>query len=467
LLTKDNIIKKRASGILLHITSLPNKAGSNGDLGRQAYRFADFLYEAGQSYWQILPLNPPCSLSDPSPYNCLSAFAGNIKLIAPEFLPKSSEIIKTRKFADFCNDNKYWLDDYCLFVTLKNFYSAQWQNWPKPLRTRLPGALKKAHQEFESDIQRQKILQFLFFEQWFALKKYCNDLGIRIIGDMPIYVADKSADVWANQEIFKLDREGRPIFISGVPPDAFSRTGQLWGNPIYNWKAISQTRYRWWIERIKLNLKLYDVLRIDHFRGLVKFWQVRAVEKTAVNGKWVKGPGQELFKALYKELPKAEFIAEDLGYITADVRELVQKLGLPGMKVLLFAFDDLSGKNPYLPHNHTQNFVVYTGTHDNNTIKGWFEKEARSKQKHALFAYLGQKVEAEKLSWELIRMAMNSVANTAIIPMQDILGLGSQARMNYPSKTKGNWRWQLENGQISTILAKRLRKITQLYNRLP
>ncbi len=497
-------MKKRASGVLLHITSLPGEYGI-GDFGSQAYRFADFLSKAKQCYWQILPLNPPHSRINISPYNCLSAFAGNTSLISPEMLYKSgylnkSDIVpvgkfpsedvdykraeafretifnklldnnalknETEKFEKFCIDNKGWLDDYALFIGLsEHFKTTDWSTWPKQLRDRKTGALREAGETVRDYSEKEKALQYIFYKQWFALKKYCNELGISIIGDMPIYVSYQSADVWANQKIFKLDKSRRPVFKSGVPPDLFSKTGQLWGNPVYKWQVLKEQDYHWWIERMRQNLKLYDIFRIDHFRGFVKFWQVPGGDKTAMNGKWIKGPGEDLFNTLYKYLPSAQIIAEDLGFITSDVRELVKKLNLPGMKILHFAFSDTSGKNPYLPHNHIENCIVYPGTHDNNTTIGWFEKELKANQKKALFEYLGHKFSGRELPWVLIRMAMASVAETAIIPMQDLLGLGPEARMNYPAKIQGNWKWRMKKGQVNDKLANQLAKLTELYGR--
>lgn len=497
-------MKKRASGVLLHITSLPSLYGI-GDFGPEAYRFADFLSRAKQCYWQILPLNPPHSRMNISPYNCLSTFAGNTSLISPELLYKSGYLKKsdmkdadefpresvdykrantfreklfkkivdsdslgceTEKLEKFCADNKDWLDDYAFFIGLsRHFKTTDWSQWPKQIRDRKTSALKEACETVKASCEKEKALQYIFYKQWFALKKYCNELGISIIGDMPIYVAYHSSDVWANQKIFKLNREKKPVFKSGVPPDLFSKTGQLWGNPVYKWNVLKNQDYYWWIERMRQNLKLYDIFRIDHFRGFVKFWQVPGKEKTAINGKWIKGPGEDLFNTLYKYLPTAQIIAEDLGYITSDVRELVKKLNLPGMKILHFAFSDTSGKNPYLPHNHIENCIVYPGTHDNNTTIGWFEKELSVKQKKILFEYLGHKYSTRELPWVLIRMSLGSVAETAIIPMQDLLGLGPEARMNYPAKIQGNWRWRLKKNQINDRLANELAKLTELYGR--
>ena len=497
-------MNKRASGVLLHITSLPSKYGI-GDFGPQAYQFADFLSKAKQSYWQILPLNPPHNRINISPYNCLSAFAGNTSLISPELLYKSGYIKKSdipgtagfpenvldykkaesfraiifsklfdseklkkesKSFENFCTENKNWLNDYALFIALiKHFKTTDWAKWPKQIRDRKPAALKEASETVKTNCEKEKVLQYIFFKQWFDLKKYCNKLGIEIIGDMPIYVAYQSSDVWANPEIFKLDRTKKPVFKSGVPPDFFSKTGQLWGNPVYNWKVIKRQDYKWWIERTEQNLKLYDIFRIDHFRGFAKFWQIPGNDKNAIRGKWIKGPGEDFFKSLYKHFPSAQIIAEDLGLITPDVRALLKKLDLPGMKVLHFAFSDTTGKNTYLPHNYIENCIVYTGTHDNNTTTGWFKNDLSPKQKAALFAYLGRKVSGKDISWELIKMAMGSVAKTAIIPMQDLLSLSSEARMNHPAKTRGNWNWRLKQSQIDNKTADKLAKITELYGR--
>ena len=497
-------MNKRASGVLLHITSLPGKYGI-GDFGPQAYRFADFLGKAKQSYWQILPLNPPQSRINISPYNCLSAFAGNTNLISPEILCKSGYIKKNdistsdrfaensldsqkatsfrvkifsklfesdklkkerKSFEKFCVENKNWLDDYALFISLsKYFKTTDWSKWPKQIRDRKAAALKEISEILKSDCEKEKILQYIFFKQWFALKKYCNKLGIEIIGDMPIYVAYQSSDVWANPEIFKLDRCKKPAFKSGVPPDFFSKTGQLWGNPVYNWETIKKQNYKWWLERTKQNLKLYDIFRIDHFRGFAKYWQIPGKDKNAIHGKWIKGPGEDFFKALYKRFPSAQIIAEDLGLITPDVKELLKKLDLPGMKVLHFAFGDTSGKNTYQPHNYIENCIVYTGTHDNNTTLGWFRKDLSSKHKSVLFTYLGHKISNKDITWELIRMAMSSVAKTAIVPMQDLLNLDAEARMNHPAKTKGNWNWRLKQNQINNKLASQIAKITELFGR--
>jgi 4-alpha-glucanotransferase len=504
---KGNILTmgKRASGILLHITSLPSKYGI-GDFGPQAYKFADFLARAGQSYWQVLPLSPINSKGNYSPYNCTSAFASNTLFISPELLYQQGLLTKkdiqnrpafpkgqvdyrkansykkrllntayehfkdSRKISDyeqFCLENKGWLEDYATFVALsRHFRPRRWCNWPAGLKNRKKSALKSLRGQLQDAIDLEKFLQFVFFKQWFSLKKYCNHQGVRLIGDIPIYVDYDSADLWTHPEIFKLTKTGKPRFIAGVPPDSFSRTGQLWANPVYDWQVLKNTGYRWWIQRIKHNLSLFDIVRIDHFRGFVSYWQVPASHKTAEKGKWVDGPGEDFFNNLFRHFSPPSFIVEDLGYITVDVRALVKKFQLLGTKVLLFAFDGDPKTNPHYPDNYVEDSAVYTSTHDCNTIRGWFEKEATQEQKKKLFCYLGRKVPVGKVHWELIRSAMDSVCNTVIIPIQDILGLGEQARMNHPATVRGNWRWQLRAGQITPAISKKLVKLSRLYGRV-
>ena len=503
---------KRASGLLLHITSLPSKYGI-GDFGPEARRFADFLARAKQRYWQMLPLNPPTLRQNPySPYNSISAFAGNWLLISPDLLYRQGFLSKrdiqdcpgfeeakvdypmvisyktgllnaayerfknSRRRQDyerFCIENAGWLEDFAVFAALrKHFQPRLWRNWPAELRTRREKALISAKTDLKETISREKFLQYLFFSQWFALKRYCNRLGIEIIGDIPIYVAYDSADVWGHPEIFKLDRCGNPEFVSGVPPDLFSRTGQLWGNPTYNWPALKKTNYSWWLQRIEHNLKMFDRVRIDHFRGFFRYWQVPAPAAGAKNGKWMKGPADDFFNVLFKRFSPGSFIAEDLGYITNDIKTFIKKHGLTGMKVLQFAFDpprrrrrvEAGGdpdENTHYPRNHTRNSVVYTGTHDNNTAVGWFKKEATKEQKARLFDCLGRKVSAHQIHWELINLALASVANLAVIPVQDILGLDGRARMNRPSTIRGNWRWRLASEQLTPQIAKKLATLTE------
>lgn len=498
-------MKRRGSGILLHITSLPSSYGI-GDLGPSAYQFVDFLSETKQSFWQILPLKPTSTAHGNSPYSSFSAFAGNTLLISPERLveegllskadikdhpsfPDETVIYKTvteyktelfrtaygnfkkRKqkdygFEAFCNENRYWLDDYVLFVTLKESFSgAVWSEWLEDIRDRKGGVSNGLKGKLKDKIEMEKFLQYVFYKQWHSLRAYCNSKDIQIIGDIPIYVNYDSADVWANPRIFKLDENRRPTFMAGVPPDYFSSTGQLWGNPVYNWDFLRETEYAWWIRLIEHNLELFNIIRLDHFRGLVAYWEVPAGEETAINGRWVEVPARDFFDKLLKRFPSLPIIAEDLGIITPDVREIVDLYGFPGMKLLLFAFGDDVATNPYVPHNHVKNCVVYTGTHDNNTAKGWFRKEARPEDKQRLFQYLGREVSEETVHRELIRMAMMSVADLVIIPMQDILGLGEEARMNVPATADGNWRWRLLPEQLTPSLIASLSELTCIYGR--
>lgn len=498
-------MNKRGSGILLHITSLPSPFGV-GDLGPWAYRFADFLSQTKQSYWQILPLNPTDQTSGNSPYNSNSAFAGNTLLISPELLIESgfltkkdidaiplfpnercdySSVIpykvqlfhqaykrfKTNKierntYEEFCTQNGEWLEDFALFVVMKNHFNGKaWSEWKEGLRDRNPEDLEKIRNNFYDELDREKFLQYLFFKQWFSLKRYCNEKGIKLIGDIPIYVNYDSVDVWTNTDIFKLDEEKKPLFSAGVPPDYFSKTGQLWGNPIYRWDVLQRTGFKWWFQRIAHNFQLFDIVRIDHFRGFVAFWEVPANEKTAINGYWVAVPAAEFFTALLEKFPTISLIAEDLGFITPDVKEIMNHFGFPGMRILLFAFGEDLPTHPYLPHNYIPNCIVYTGTHDNNTVRGWFKNETTPQDRQRLFRYLGSKVSVGQLPKKLIRLAMMSIANTVIIPMQDILGLGEEARMNRPSTTIGNWEWRLLPDQLTSSHAEMLLELTYTYGR--
>lgn len=499
------MLNKRASGILLHISSLPSDYGI-GDLGPEAYKFVDFLIKSGQSYWQILPLNYTIARAAHSPYNCCSAFAGNPLLISPDplyrdgFLKKSEiknvpTFSKTRieynrvsaykkslfrlvydrfrkrnEFLDtykqFKIENKFWLDDFVTFISIRDyFHNRSWHTWPRQIRDRRGKEFKDIKTKLCNEIEQQYFLQYLFYRQWGELKRYCTKRGVRIIGDVPIYVVYDSSDVWANPEIFKLDRYKKPKYIAGVPPDYFSRTGQLWGNPIYDWQNMKKTNYKWWMGRISHNMKMFDLVRIDHFRGLVGFWQVPASRRTAKNGRWIKVPKDDFFKALLKHIPADSIIAEDLGYITDDVKETIEKFSLATMKVLHFAFDGNPSDNPHIPHNHVENCIVYTGTHDNNTTKGWFKEEASQEQKKRLSEYLDIRVSSKEIHWQFIQMAMSSVAKLAIIPAQDILGLRGTARMNRPASKKGNWLWRLNSGQLNSNLARQLKKLTQTYAR--
>lgn len=496
---------KRGSGILLHITSLPSSYGI-GDLGPGAYRFADFLTKTAQCFWQILPINPTCTAYGNSPYSSYSAFAGNSLLISPDlmvedgFLSKSNikghssclnervdyravtkykkrvfqiaydenkkRIEKDHEFERFCAESSCWLDDYALFIALKeHFKGVIWSNWPEDLRDREKGTIKKWEERLTERMSMEKFIQYIFFRQWSSLKNYCNSKNIQIIGDMPISVNYDSSDVWANPEIFKLDRKKRPIFVAGVPPGYFSSTGQLWGHAVYKWDVLKETQYSWWVKRIEHNLKLFDMFRLDHFRGFVAYWEVRANEKTAINGRWVKAPVKDFFNTLFKHFPYLPIIAEDLGHITPDVREIIDLFGFPGMRVLLFAFRKNFPASPHLPHNYAKNRVVYPGIHDNNTIKGWFRKEVSPEEKKRIYKYIGRKVSGKEIHLEFIRLVMMSIADIVIISMQDILGLGEEARMNRPSTSKGNWKWRLLRQQLTPSLTKRFLQITKIYGR--
>ncbi len=497
----------RSSGVLLHPTSLPG-AWSIGDLGAQAYRFVDFLQQAGQTLWQILPLGPT-GYGD-SPYQCFSAMAGNMLLISPEQLVEASLINQADldqvaaphqaafpsatvdygashafksdllarsfehfrshgsasqrdEFARFCQEQASWLDDYALFIALKQQHDgASWHTWDRDLARRKKSAIKRAGEQLRDQIELEKYKQYVFFGQWLPLKAYANERGIRIMGDMPIFVAYDGADVWANPQLFYLDDDGLPTVVAGVPPDYFSATGQLWGNPLYRWDQMAKRGYGWWTERIGVALQVYDMLRIDHFRGFAAYWEVPAGEETAINGQWVPGPGAALFKAIERKLGQLPLIAEDLGLITEDVHELRDQFDLPGMIVLQFAFGG-KADNIYLPHNHGKNSVVYTGTHDNDTTIGWFDNLDFESQEHVR-RYLGHS--ADDIAWDLLRMALASVGDMAIIPLQDLLRLDSSARMNTPGVPNGNWAWRFSEQDLSDGLAAGLRLLTETYGRI-
>lgn len=488
----------RASGILLHPSSLPGPYGI-GDLGPDAHRFVDFLSRSGQHFWQMLPLTPTDPAANHSPYHSISTFAGNPLLISPRLLLEQgwlqSEDLKRvpafdaqqigyaavhrfklrllhRAFARFevnppqdrlqaferAHD---WLGDYALFAALNDHYRGrQWCDWPPALRDRMPKALKEAGRRFEQQVLYYKMVQLLFYQQWENLQAHCRRNAVQLIGDMPIYMPLHSADVWSRRELFNLRADGRPAAVSGVPPDYFSRTGQLWGHPLYRWDALRGEGFAWWIERVRHHLGCFDRIRIDHFRGLVAYWEVPAGETTAVNGHWLPGPATDLLTRLALTMSQLPLIAEDLGTIDADVRETMQRFELPGMRVLLFAFGDDFPQGSFLPHNHTPNCIVYTGTHDNNTALGWFEQEAGASERRRLFSYLGREVASREVPWELIRLAMQSVARTAVVPLQDVLGLGGGARMNRPASRRGNWRWRAQENDFSRDTAARLREIT-------
>jgi len=478
---------KRASGVLLHITSLPSAFGI-GDLGPESYRFADLLASHGQRYWSILPLSPTRLEFGNSPYFTSSAFAGNPLLISPERLAEEGFVSKldakqaaansTRvdfktvyklkaavleeaygnykktgllkpDFEAFCSQQEKWLNDYALYTVLRQKTGQPWHQWLPSLRTHDPKALAQKQLRHKGEIEAEKFSQYLFFRQWGSLKQYCKTRQISIIGDMPFYLAHDSVDVWAHQEFFSLYRNGNPRYVGGVPPDYFSATGQLWGTPVYNWHKHEASGFEWWLNRTKHNLMLYDRLRLDHFRGFVAYWRVPARAKTAINGRWIKAPSEAFFEKLKAAFPSLPFIAEDLGYIDEPVRQEIHRLGVPGMRVLLFGFSDSAG-NPHFFRNHVENSVVYSGTHDTNTVRGWFTNEANAKEKQVLFQLIGKRVTANQVSAEVVKLAQSSIADLCIVPMQDALGLGAEARMNNPSKGKGNWRWRATAEQLSS-----------------
>ena len=502
----------RASGILLHPTSLPGQFGI-GDLGDQAYAFIDFLAASGQSLWQVLPLGPT-GYGD-SPYQCFSAFAGNPLLISPKrlleygllsaddlnggprFRPSRVDfgrVIEYKKaliekafrtfkrshhgelraqFLQFCQSSEWWLEDYALFRALKDAHrGVAWTEWESQFTVRDAAALTFARKELRDRVESEQFVQFLFFKQWSALKAYCRERQIRIIGDAPIFVARDSADVWAHPEFFKLDGRRQPIVQAGVPPDYFSKTGQLWGNPIYDWSAIRATGFKWWIDRLRMTFQMVDILRIDHFRGFAACWEVPGQDLTAERGQWVEVPGRQLFTTLQNTFGEMPIIAEDLGVITPDVEALRDDFGFPGMRVLQFAFRGDS-KTIDLPHNYVRNCVVYTGTHDNDTTVGWFNSKAgesstRSaeqieRERKYCLDYLDS--DGSEIHWDMIRAAWASVANTAVVPLQDLLGLGSRARMNLPASEHGNWQWRFSGGALTQKISSRLRELTVLYGR--
>jgi 4-alpha-glucanotransferase len=494
----------RSSGILLHPTSLPSPFGI-GDLGKDAYEFIDFLHNAKQKYWQILPLGPTGYGN--SPYMCYSAIAGNPLLISPAQLLKDSLLktadledlptfsthkvdfdlaieVKTKlfhlayqrfqtktnqehqaNFDRFCHSQIYWLDDYALFMAVRQAQgNKSWHEWAElDLVKRETHALIHWQNKLKDQINYHKFIQFKFFEQWIELKQYAHKHEIEIIGDIPIYVAHDSADVWANQELFELDPDtGLAALMAGVPPDYFSETGQLWGNPVYNWEKLVHTQFNWWIQRFESLLKLVDVIRVDHFRGFQAFWAVEQGEETAMNGRWIKAPGAELFATIQNKWGHLPILAEDLGVITPDVEALRDGFGFPGMKVLQFAFGS-DNANPFLPFNYGHNFVVYTGTHDNDTTVGWFEK-LTGRERDRLLLYIGG-VGADGIHWDLIRLAMSSVANIAIFPLQDILGLDGGSRMNFPGVAEGNWSWRYDPAVLNELIQIRLKNLTEICGR--
>jgi 4-alpha-glucanotransferase len=496
----------RGCGILLHITSLPSRFGI-GDLGPAARDFLGFLRAAGQSYWQILPVGPTNPFIGNSPYSSDSAFAGNPVLISPEdvvaagyldqadlagfssafdasrcdyagagefkerllrlaFARHGGRVAADPAFVLFCRENAHWLDDYALFCALKGrFGGAMWSAWPGEVAGRDPGALARAGLELAAETAYVRFVQYLFMGQWRALRAACREAGILLIGDAPIYVHFDSADVWASQRYFKLGEDRNPSVVAGVPPDYFSATGQRWGNPVYDWEALRADGYVWWEKRLRQNLMLFDYVRLDHFRGFEAYWEIPADKDTAVEGTWVKAPGKDFFTVMRRRFPCLPIIAEDLGVITPGVRELRDGNGFPGMVILLFAFGESMNDSPDPPHFHCRERVVYTGTHDNNTARGWFENESSPRDRNRFFEYVGYQTDAAGFPLALMRLALSSVADMAVVPMQDVLGLGSEGRMNMPSIAAGNWSWRMVPGQATGELAGMLGRLAALYGR--
>ncbi len=513
------MLQERQSGILLHPTSLPGPYGI-GDLGPQAYRFADFLAETGQSLWQVLPLGPTGYGN--SPYMSFSVFGGNPLLISPDILTgegllepseietapeehsgriRYEEIIEPKfrmldkayrrfhrnaagnppsEFTAFMEQNRFWLEDYALFMALKEAHGGRtWSEWDGDAMRRVPGALRRCGRELDGRIEFQRFLQYAFFRQWNALKEYCHEKGIHIIGDIPIYVAYDSADVWGNRELFHLDDEGKPLVVAGVPPDYFSATGQRWGNPIYRWDLMAERGFRWWIDRFRTNFTLADIVRLDHFRGYEAYWEIPAAEETAVNGRWVEGPGTELFDMVRESLEALgigfDVIAEDLGVITPEVDRLRDDLGFPGMRILQMGFGNDPKAAEYRPHNFIRNCVVYTATHDHNTTVGWFTAEPGTQstqsreeiESERSFAVRYTNSDGSEIHRDFLRMALASVAKTAIFPLQDVMGLGTESRMNRPGSPGGNWEWRFREGDLTPEISGQLAELVRLYERDP
>lgn len=504
---------ERASGLILHPTSLPGPYGI-GDLGEAAFKFVDFLAAAGQTYWQILPLGPT-GYGD-SPYQCFSAFAGNTLLISPEKLIEDdlitdADLADTPAFDDnkvdyggvynwkthllakayegfhhvtsvdlrgrferFMQENGFWLDDYALYRAIKaDNRQVAWYEWPEKLRLRDRDTLVAASERLFEQIQAEKFYQFLFFRQWAAVKEYAHSNGIKIIGDIPIFVALDSSDVWCNQSKFKLNPDGSAKVVAGVPPDYFSKTGQLWGNPIYDWEAMRSDGFRWWAARMYATLQMVDIVRVDHFRGFAASWEVPGGDETAENGRWVDVPGKALFSLLQRAIGELPVIAEDLGVITPDVEELRDGFGFPGMRILQFAFGG-DAANHDLPHNYIRNCAAYTGTHDNDTTVGWWLSQAGagstrddaaiSREREYSLKYLDS--DGSEIHWDMIRAVWASVADTAMAPVQDILGIGTEGRMNLPASTGGNWQWRMAAGSLTEEITKRLRELSEIYGRV-
>ncbi len=504
----------RLSGVLLHPTSLPGRYGI-GDLGSEAYRFAHYLASSGIKIWQVLPLGPT-GYGD-SPYQCFSAFAGNPMLISlemlveegllgqedlantPAFSPDSVDygavidfkipLLKRAysnfkraagtkgwdEFQEFCSKNRHWLEDYALFRAVKDAHGGvTWTKWDGPIARFEPEAVEYWRERAADPIQMRRFWQFEFYKQWNLLRKFCSELGLQIMGDIPIFVAHDSADVWANRSQFQLDGEGHPTAVAGVPPDYFSATGQLWGNPLYKWEDMARNGYQWWVERFRTAFSQVDLIRLDHFRGFEAYWEVPGHETTAINGKWAKGPGAALFSAVEKALGELPLVAENLGWITPEVEQLRTQFEFPGMAILQFAFGTDPQASDFIPYNHTRDLVIYTGTHDNDTTVGWWNStgegdtrtpEQIESEKDLARRYLG--VDGSQIHWDFIRAVMASVARIAMLPLQDVFGLGTEARMNLPGRPNGNWTWRFRGEWLTKDIQNRLLELTYLYGRRP
>lgn len=493
----------RASGVLLHPTSLPSRGGV-GDFGPAAFAFADYLASAKQGLWQVLPLSPLGYGN--SPYSSTSAFAGSPLLISLERLADRGFVDRAKvdtlsdavepvdyqrifkqkmplvfeaarnflqsapsesrsRFARFRENNRWWLDDFVLFDGLRSQLRREsWTRWPRELAHRDPAAMEKKRTELHDDLEARSVIQFFFFEQWQALRAYCAQCSIRMVGDIAIFVNLDSADVWTHPELFRLNADLEPEVVAGVPPDFFSKTGQHWGNPLYRWDVMQEQGYAWWIDRLRWATYNFDYIRLDHFRGFSQFWEIPAGEKTAIHGRWVDGPRDALFDHLREALGGLPFFAEDLGYITPDVHALRERIGIPGMAVLQFGFGDV-GAHTHLPHTFTADRVVYTGTHDNDTILGWWESGATEEERRHVRSYLGACEDG--MNWAMIRSAINSVASLCVVPLQDVLGLGNEGRMNIPSQSEGNWRWRFRPEMLRPDLAQKLSSLAEVSDRLP
>jgi 4-alpha-glucanotransferase len=493
----------RTAGILLHPTSLPGKYGI-GDLGKNAYKFIDFLKNSGQSLWQIFPLGPT-GYGD-SPYQCFSAFAGNPLLISPDLLLeknllseidlrdvpffdqtnidygetityktkllkqaysnfKNNSVELGKSYNEFCENNKSWLDDYSLFMAAKAHHGGvQWTEWKEDIALRKAGAIEKWTDKLADEIQYQKFIQFLFNEQWMNLKTYANEKGIKIIGDLPIFIAYDSSDCWANKELFSVDETGKLETVAGVPPDYFSETGQLWGNPLYRWDEMEKNDFAWWRRRFENLFAMVDIVRVDHFRGFDAYWEIPGDAETAINGKWIQAPGKKFFESIKKHLGKLPIIAEDLGVITQSVADLRDEFEFPGIKIMQFAFGP-DGDKKFLPHNHIPNCIVHTGSHDNDTTKGFFDKAKEKEPEIYNWAQMYLNYFGEDMCDALIKTVYASVANTVVIPMQDVLNLGGEARMNFPGKLGGNWGWRFTWDQINEELEKKYLTLVDIYER--